>query len=356
MGKHTHQIPKSDYILKSVFWAVVLLFYYKTLVFRSLPGMEYGQSIAVLCCLAAVFTGTGAVCAFKRHRNMIRVFVNTTMPYCLYTILAYRKLMPGLTAGFSAAVFLICAALAALRMKRGISDPERKKQIIKARFRQAFWNSRVIASVSFTVLMVIISSITLFGHSLVSNHAPSVECREEGEYTIEGQIETLSNMREDVWDGLSMRDRLETLQIIANIEAQSLGLPTGLTVKVSNAPQYVVASYNDAEHAIVVDASRFETLSTKELCQSILHEAHHSYAHRLVDVYDVIPDQYKDLYVFQTVGIIKEEFINYTDGTEDFDRYYDQECEKSAREYSLYRFRAYESAIESYYHISDNTN
>ena len=356
MGKNDNQMSKFDFILDSVLWTIVLFFYYKVLVFRSLPGMEYVPSFIVLCCLAVTLTGTGMVYAFRRCRNRVRIFVDTTIPYCLYTILAYRKIMPVLTAAFSAIVFLLCTVLVVLRMKRRISNPARKKQIIKARFRQAFWDSRVIVSLLISVLIVTISSITLLGNSLVSNHAPSVECREEGEYTIEGQIETLSNMREDVWDGLSMRDRLETLQIIANIEAQSLGLPTGLTVKVSNAPQYVVASYNDAEHAIVVDASRFETLSTKELCQSILHEAHHSYAHRLVDVYDVIPDQYKDLYVFQTVGIIKEEFINYTDGTEDFDRYYDQECEKSAREYSLYRFRAYESAIESYYHISDNTN
>ena len=317
--------------------------------------MEYGPSFVVLCCLGIALTGTSMVYAFRKRRNRIRIFVNTTMPYCLYTILAYRKIMPGLTAAFSAAVFLICTVQVVLRMKRRISNPEKKKQIIKFRLRHAFWDSRVLASVLFTVMIVTISCITLFGHSLVSNHAPSAACRTEGEYTVEGQIETLGNLREDVWAGLSMHDRLETLQIIANIEAQSLGLPTGLTVKVSNAPQYVIAAYNDEEHEIVVDASCFEALSAEELCQGILHEAHHSYAHRLVDVYDELPDQYRDLYVFQSVGIIKEEFANYTDGASDFDGYYNQECERSAREYSLYRSRAYLSAIESHYHLAGNT-
>ena len=352
MRKNTNTMSRPEFIYESIFWVLAPYFLFRAGLFRCLFGTTYFMSKMILWCLLLLISGLGCYLSLNNHRDKVRVFVNTVTPYGLFTLFAYWKNLPTL---FSIAVVLILlggATIFTLRMKPRIRHPN-KKLIIKTRLWQAFWGSRVIAACVFLVLVATLCGVILTGHSLVPVQEPAVIYQPDSEYTIESQINVLGNMREEIWSGLSTDERIETLQVIANIEAQELGLPNELRVILVPDEDKTIAGYQDSTHTIRFNIDYLDSLSAKESLISICHEAEHAYQHRLVNVYDEIDDDYKNLPVFQTAAKYKNEFQNYIDVNkeENFDDYYFQACEVNARIVSEHRAEEYYSTINLHYDV-----
>ena len=350
MKRTTNTMSKFEFICESAFWMFVSYWWFRAGLFRCLFGSTYFISKVIFWSLLLTISVFGCYCSLKNHRDKVRVFVNTVTPYGLFTVLAYWKSLPVLIA--IAVVFIALGGVSffIIRMKPKIRVPEKRKQIIKTRFRQAFWGSRVIAATVFLVLVVSLCIVNFTGHSLIPVQEPAVLYQPDSEYTIESQIEVLGNLREDVWEGLSTDERMETLQVVANIEAQNLGLPNELRVVLATDEDKIMAGYQDLTHTIRFNIDYLDSLSAKETLNCICHEAEHAYQHRLIDLYDEVSEEYKNLPMFQAAAEYKNEFLDYKDGLKDEDDYYFQLCEVNARAAADYRVEIYLNKID--YHFN----
>ncbi len=184
---------------------------------------------------------------------------------------------------------------------------------------------------------VIIS--TVFGNSLFRADV-EIKSPLRSTCTVEDNLHILSNLKPDIWINLTETQKLDTLQTVANIEAQKLGLPHELTVTLKPLPQNVAAFYNDNDHSIIINIDSFDQNSSGYCLDSVCHEAYHAFQRRLCDLYIAIPEDMRDLQIFQSAKHYIKEFKNYSDGDDNYSLYYSQHCETDARNY------AYEAKTE----------
>lgn len=166
--------------------------------------------------------------------------------------------------------------------------------------------------------------------------------------TIAANIDTVSNLLQDRWDTLDLNEKANTLQTVANIEASYLGLPHELNVKIDTLRESTIAQYDDRTHTITVSITYLESMPAEEMLDSICHESYHAYQHRLIDAYNSVDVEYRDLLTFYFVPIYEEEFQNYVDGKDDDLAYYFQMCEMKARDYAEESVIDYYEKIEMY--------
>lgn len=149
-------------------------------------------------------------------------------------------------------------------------------------------------------------------------------------------------LQEDEWNGLTTKEKQDTLQTVANIEAHYLGLANELNVGIANLGEYTLACYNDRTHTISIDLNHLENDSVYDVLDSCCHEAYHSYQHRLVEAYNAADENLKELRIYKSAIQYGLEFNDYIGGDYDFCSYYYQRCEMDARDYA-------ENAVFDYY-------
>ena len=77
------------------------------------------------------------------------------------------------------------------------------------------------------------------------------------------------------------------------------------------------------------------------ICNSLLHECVHAYQYCLIEAYQVLPEEYRELVALRDAAIFEYEFEHYIGGEVDFEGYYAQKVERDAREVSRSRTRYY---------------
>lgn len=144
--------------------------------------------------------------------------------------------------------------------------------------------------------------------------------------------------------------KLTVLQTVANIEAAHLGIPHELNVGVDALRDRVKGTYNDSLRSILIDIDSLENDDAYKVLDTVLHEARHAYQYRLVSLYQMTAEDYKELLTFQEVQKYEAEFANYIHGTSEgtFDDYENQSCERDSRAYGADRSQVYRSYIEEY--------
>lgn len=186
----------------------------------------------------------------------------------------------------------------------------------------------------------------LFQTNLISGRIPLFEGTDDEriQNTIEYHIDTVSKLEMDYNDWLNMdsETKLEVLQTVADIETDYLGIPFQLNVHLANLPGSVLGCYSDRAHIIRIDSECFHNGSPDKLLEVVCHECYHAYQYCLCDVYGSMDTKYRALVDFKRVQTYQNEFNDYTDGSEDIDRYLAQKCEKDAYEYA-------ENAVEDYH-------
>lgn len=174
----------------------------------------------------------------------------------------------------------------------------------------------------------------------------ATDSQDQTEETIASNIETLILLDEDAWSILTVQERLDVLQTVANIERYYLGLPNELNVGVANLGKngetIILASYTDVRHEIIISLSHLLYDSPWDVLDSVCHEAYHSYQCRLVEALNEMSEENQNLKMFSRIRSYAEEIDCYKDGEDSFIDYYSQKCESDARDYA-------ENAVEDYY-------
>lgn len=103
-------ISKAAYVFENVFWAIISMICFKSILFRCIPGKTLTVSQIALWGLLLIFTTFGLLITFKSRRNNISVFVNIVLPYEIYTLLAFGKDMTPLVVAAIVTSFVMCCS------------------------------------------------------------------------------------------------------------------------------------------------------------------------------------------------------------------------------------------------------
>lgn len=335
---------KLEYISEWLIYGFVTLIWYKNCIFRCLWNYTYAQSRWILFgMMLASFLLAGYL--WRRNRTLWTVFASLLLPYGAYTMMSYRTIL-GRQIFWIFVITVLCGTvyIAALLL-RPVRDEQKRDQIMCIRR-----NRCLTSAFSFMAagMLVFLAPLIIQSFTDVTIFRSSLKAYEDGEekYTLENQVETLLVFQEEKWKLLTVQERLDMLQIVANVEANNLGIPNDVNVAASAMDEHTVAAYNDSAHTINFNLDYLEQMPPRDILNACCHEVYHCYQHRLVDAYRGVDEQMRGLKIFSKAVEYEKEFARYVEGEEDFYTYYGQLCESDARSYAANAVEAYMMALD----------
>lgn len=331
-----------EYIWDNLFYAAVGFIYYKNLLFRCIDGLSYDQSRVVLISIILITGSLGIIVNIDWNRNGSSTFANIVLPFGVYTVFTYMPVNKRTFLIVSACASVVSALHAILIMCRRIKNKKRACSILRNRIRNVLSRTHFYFATGLACAMFLVGVGPLIGSSILQPTVVATTYKETDEQTIDRNINSVLLLRGDAWKDLSVPERLDVLQTVANIERRYLGIPHELNVGVANIGEYVLGYYDNNTHEIIISLDSLMTDPPEEVLNTVCHEAYHGYQHCIVSALESTSAESRNLILFRDARIYAEEFCNYKSGSHGFSDYYYQDCEIDARKYA-------EEAVTDYY-------
>lgn len=347
MGKNNSMSPKG-FIFEQILWMFILMIWYKNIMFRCIETCSLTESRWILWGFVVTSCIIGIAFDMKSNRNGLSIVCNLILGFGSYTVFTYMPIRKTFIVVTLCVVVALSAIFAGLVMFRKIKNKKKARRIIRRRIIRSLEGSKYMLGIGLAIIIFVSGAGTLFGSGImISSEKPAAQ-ENINEQTIANNIETVLLLQDELWETLTVQQRLDVLQTIANIEQRYLGLPNELNVGAANLKQGKIAYYTDLTHEIIISIDSLLYDSSWELLDSVCHEAYHSYQHRLVDAYNASDENTKSLRIFRKASSYANEFGNYINGDEDFSVYYSQDCENDARDYAVKAVEDYCTKINEY--------
>lgn len=328
-------------LLEGGFLAIISMIWYKLTLFRCWAGKTYSESQMILwgIVVVTVFLGAWITCCSKNGWSVIKTLL---IAYGSYTVLAY-----GETIGTRIKIILGISTIVAflyvmLVMFRKIQTKRNKGKVIMKRLYKCMYAYLSVIAVGMGILLFSLACPLVIGNSLFQSSVEPTNADTSREQTIANNMDMLLFLQEEKWTSLNVEQKLDVMQTVANIESYYLGLPNELNVSAVNHESGILGSYADGTHTIYISLEHLEKDSAHDILNTCLHEAYHSFSHRLVDAYNSTDEDLKNLRIYKKAVSYLKEFNNYISGTQNFYAYHEQLCETDARKYA-------KDAVEDYY-------
>lgn len=332
-----------------IFGMVFMLLFYQNTLFRALDGTTEKQSSWILWGIVIVSAVVNNILSDTQENNMWTMMFRLLPGFCIYTVIAYLRLAPAMIGWILTIAALLCAAYTVMTLIPTIDHPERRTAILKRRIGRALYGSYCILMLAVCTITVVLRICTTSHSGPFASEVTAVVPSKEHSITIASEMDTLVKLETHTWRNLSVQERLEVLQVAANIEADALGLPHELKVVIGTENKYSInACYNDTEHTISIMLHHLEGSGGRALLRSVCHEARHAYQHRLVSLFNSVDEAYQALALFDNARQFKYEFAHYISDEKDLEGYYTQLCEEDARQYAKTTADAYAEQIIDY--------
>lgn len=341
---HKNTMSGFSYVLYNAFWCVIAMMWYRPVVFIPLEGRTIGESQWILWALVLGLATLGILFTFKRSRNGGSVFFNVLLPYQIYAVISYWDYFRGRIVVTLCFALLLSVAFCGLvifrKIKRGWIPAE---VILARRLRRACAGARAIAILCLCTFLIPLWSNGVFGFGLIqAKDGDRVVTEEPEEWTISQNIDTVQKLKPENWKALNVKERLEVLSVIKNIEMRYLGINHEIYLTASNLEENTNGCYYSGERKIVISMSHLKDSEPDKVLHTLTHECYHAYSRQQIEVYHTVPDEYKNMLMFANAKVYEEEFADYKDGTEDYVAYAVQYCERHANSYA-------DKAVEDYY-------
>ena len=288
-------------------------------IYHSLEFYGYSLSIDIVKMICVVFYMLMVV-YHSEHFSLINIMIVSLSPYALfvylkacstYMIVRYMMLVVAL-------LFIALYSMLAIRYNKKIKI-------------KVLLHKLIIITVMF---MYITTAIDIFIPELTLDDEITQS------YQLSDYSEVLMNFKEESWNKMSTKEKKDIISDIADIEMVYL---TGkkdddLSVVIKEFQRDSLSGYYTYYNSeITINSSllddRVNTLSV------LLHECYHCYQYVLIEEFD--RNIYSNVKMIRDIKQWKYEQQNYITATMDYDAYYNQELEKSAREYSNERIQLY---------------
>jgi len=148
-------------------------------------------------------------------------------------------------------------------------------------------------------------------------------------------LDLLLHFQKNSWKALSRTERVSTIQLLCNFEADRLGIPHfPLTVVSLDNGSGTLGEYNDEKREMNIDLKLVSEDDPEPVVECISHETYHAMQHFLIRNVDWDSDTAKTAY-FQEIRDWKDNTGFYREAWVDgYDAYANQPLEKAASTYS----------------------
>lgn len=344
--KRNNTLTKSEFLLEHLFWMIVTWLWYKNILFRCVGNYSFTESKIIFLLVLGMACILGILCNIKKDRNDFSVFFNIVTGYGLYTILTYFQIQRNLIITVLSITVSISIIIGCYIMQRQIKRRNYFRKTIRSAIVTVVGATQRIMGLGFLVILIVAGGNFLFGSSIIqSSVKPSVTADSYNQLLSES-AETIALLDEDSWSSITVQEKAGVLQKIANLERSNLGISNELNVCVANLEEEGLwGYYDDSTHEIVIDMDLLLNGSVQDALQCLLHEAFHSFEHRMVDLYEETDMSNKNLWIFRKANIYAEEFKYYNNGEDAYSDYYEQQCDIDARDFAEERVKFYEDLI-----------
>lgn len=164
--------------------------------------------------------------------------------------------------------------------------------------------------------------------ALASDAAPTREDRRSRQEMLDANPQVRTGLRQSAWEQMDMQERVNLLQLVADIEAAYLGIPS-IPVSAEKLEPYTLGTYWSRARRLAIDTEHLGFSKPEDCVRTVAHEVFHAYQDYLAENIDwnsaVTDSAYFD------------EALRWKKNGEDYLRgegYYEQPLEVSARDYS----------------------
>lgn len=335
------------YILETIFWAALSLLAYRVILFYPVFGWSAGWSTLFMICVVAAALTVGVAMTIRKRRNFGSIFTNVVWAWSIYYGIALWPVnrgrllwILGLCLGI-AAVYALAVLVSYLVSRRFGGDlPPWKKVVLPT-----LMAARTLTAWVLCAVLVVSGVNVLRGVPLVEPEKQLVaKPTDRPRTTVEDNEQVLRQLSRFTWMELDATQRLSVLQVVADIEADALGIP-GMAVCAETLEENTLGVYRSKERIIAVDLNRLLAEDSLTMVEVICHECYHGYQEALLELYRAAPEEYKSLQIFDSVAWYEYEFSNYIYGNDDYGAYYHQLCETDSRRYAASAIKKYSDLI-----------
>lgn len=322
--------------------------FYRNLAFKCIPGHTLAQSNFIFWSLVIGMFVSALLITPPKKRNKLTVFALVNTPVTIYYLISYFHIFRTpiiLIVGILLVCIICYSALVAwfYILARRNNCYYRVGPVL----RMYLHRCGMITGLSLSVVFLILYFYLMLGGAIVSPNTEA-EAYNMDNQQLSNNVEELLLLQEEIWADLSVKERLDVLQTVANYEVSYLGLPHELNVSAEVLDEGNLGCYIDSIHSIKVNLDFLSTGTAHELLETLAHEVYHAYQHRLVDLYNSTDEQYKNMMLLYRASVYKEEFESYVDGDEDFIGYLFQVVEIDSDAYALATVDSIYKEIDEY--------
>lgn len=339
---------KIEYVFNNAFWIFVIMAWFRPLLFVPLDNLTVADSKKIMWALIVALVALGVLITFKKRRNYLSLTINILFPLEIYALVAYFNFF-NMWIKITVIVAITLTLLFFLISFFGGSSRSRKLSMVKKRVKHALLGARVIAVLCLSAFVVPLGVNAFVGRDLYqADNGDLIVDLNSDEWTISNNLDTIMKLSSSTWETLSVKERLDVLSVLKNIEARYLGITHEIYLSADNLEEGTLGSYFPNERKIVIDVTHLKNGDSYDVVHTLAHECHHAYSRQQVEAYKKIPDEYKNMLMFRDIKTYEREYADYIDSDEDYYGYYNQFCEQNANLYATEAAEGYFDAILSY--------
>ena len=342
------------YLLSNVYWGLWTLWIYRHQMYCSVPDLTGHQSLWLLRALVAASVFTGFLLTFRNRRSGLNIFIGIVCPIGIYYMLSMWNLeheriaiIMGWTCGLSACYVV----LVTIRYIRDKAAGRTRAQPWKCAF-GCFMGARTIFAFGMAALLFI-NCINLLPMDVARQRDlptyPGADRISRNQLIVEN-MDALLALQPDVWRSLDLDERLEVLLIASEIESNTLGIPL-VRVRAISMAENTLGGYDHASRTVMLSLEHLAFDPVEEVLDTLLHEIRHAYQYGLVELYQSLDEQKRNLALFHDISDYAYEFDNYISGSDEgetFQDYFEQNCEMDSNAFAGSTISVYYHAISMY--------
>lgn len=351
--RNINKLSPRAYLFLTVVGSFIAMIVYRATIFCCLTFNTYKESITKLwliwgACLVVTYLMT-----FRRRRNYFSIFANAVLPFGIYTGLTYDYSQPLILLIVQLAIFMLgglfgIANIIAFKIP---DEPGKLRKMLKIRLLHFLNGVRSIAAVCLSALIIYVSGLYAFDSPpIIPAVKPSVSLEADKAEAVEKNLPAISKIEKSVWKTLSLEDRLDTMQTLANVEKTHLGISHEINVRADSLGLGTYGTYDHPKHEVTINTQVLMDDDPSDATVTLCHELRHAYQHDSADAFLSLDKEYQQLAVFDDMRDFYENFEDYQNATLDgFEEYENQKVESDSREYSEQRAAFYFWAVDKYY-------
>ena len=331
---------KKEYFKEYIMFFVSYTLWFYILLYRKISfGSSDFISVCILVAIGIVFLLNNILFLPK---DGLRIQAGILNIFGVYTLIAYRVLREELCTKIVLSIIICSLLYIVIIMFKAKSKKENKLK---------WFLSRANIGIN---LIIAVNVIILMGNVVICRHMnnESLVCGTMEATTSEkvssDQYKDNDKFRkmlesDKMWYESSLTERLDLLQLLANIERYQLDISHELRVVVIDLEDEYAGRYDSKNKIIYIDVEDLIYASKWEMFESICHESHHGYQYEIIEKNQ--NNELDDPEVIDKANCYKKEFADYKNGDDDEKLYYNQQCEIDARDYADKRVKEIQNEI-----------